>query len=389
MIARTAPGTPKRTCADALAQRGHFAAAWVARAFDAVHREAFVPDRVWWPESGEDGMFPVLDRTAEPEAWLAAVYDPHRPLITQVEDRLTPAAGPARGRFSSSVSAPDVVCDMLGHLQLEEGHTVLEIGTGSGYNAALLCERVGPSDVTTVEIDRQLAHRAEEALRSAGYRPDVRCADGERPSGGSHPYDRVIATASTWRIPYPWVEQVKAGGAILAPRACATGADGLLFLRADGDGGAAGRFLGTVSFMRLRGRFADGSTVATVRDSTWDAAETVTRETGPEDLADDADALFALAMRCPDLRVSRNDIGTWWLSSADATSWAAARPGPDGTYRVKRWGPRDLFTELLGAARWWRDAGRPGITRFGVTVTADGETVWLDAPGCRISPPGG
>ncbi|MET9293588.1 methyltransferase domain-containing protein [Streptomyces sp. NPDC003077] len=375
----------KQACADQLTADGHLHG-WLRTAFAIVPREAFVPDRVWWPVMGPDGTFPVRDRTADPRAWLEAVYDPHRPLITQMDDHLDPSAGPAAGRFSSSISAPDIVCPMLHHLDVPGGHGVLEIGTGSGYNAAMLCERVGSSNVITVEIDERIVHHARQSLYAAGYRPHVRCGDGTRQVHGAAPFDRVIATASTRAIPYAWIEGTVPGGAILAPHATTTGPSGLVLLRVDEAGAAAGRFVELVDFMPLRGQVSQGDAVARLRESTWDAAETATVEGDLGNLGDNRNGLFALWARHPTLRAARNPEGTWWLSSTDLTSWAAARPRPDGeSFRVKRHGPHDLFAELAEGAEWWRVSGWPEVARFGLTVTGEGETVWLDSPGRPVA----
>src|SRR5438046_1665173 len=100
--------------------------------------------------------------TAE-DAVLEAVYEPSAALITRGPTD-TPAA-------TSSVSAPIIVATMLAELELRRGMRVLEIGTGSGYNAALISELVGnPKLVTSVEIDASLIAEAAPRLELLGYR---------------------------------------------------------------------------------------------------------------------------------------------------------------------------------------------------------------------------
>ncbi|UNO40373.1 methyltransferase domain-containing protein [Streptomyces sp. MST-110588] len=388
----------KQRCTEELARCGAFPSGWLRLAFSIVPREVFTPDQVWWPEVGDDGLCPVLDLSEDPDAWARAVYDARHPLITQMDGSLTPASGPAAGRFSSSISAPAVVLGMLGHLALDGTHRVLEVGTGSGYNAALLCELVGSDLVDTVEIDGALAARARVALRAIGYHPQVHHDDGAHLPPQAGPYDRIIATASTTHVPYSWVERLDDGGAILVPRHTTTGPDGLLFLRDTRHGTVSGHFVDLVDFMPLRGQEPVTDAVAALRTSTWGEAKTTTIEADLDlsldiglgrdrDLGNDREhaGLFAVSMRRPDLRASRNDDGTWWLSSPDVSSWAAARQRADGTYRVKAYGPRDLVADLADAAAWWRGAGRPEVTRFGVTVDRCGETVWLDTPDNPVS----
>lgn len=102
------------------------------------------------------------------------------------------------------------------------GDNVVEIGTGSGYNAALLSEIVGPhGQVSTVEIDADLAAEAAALLEAGGYLHNVRVivGDGATIAPAGRPWDRVIATAAVplGRLPYGWVEHTRADGVIVAP----------------------------------------------------------------------------------------------------------------------------------------------------------------------------
>lgn len=228
---------------------------WLRKAFRSVPRAHFVPDLVWWPERDKDGLFPVIDRTAEPERWLEAVYTPRIALITQIDDgKITPQDGPARSNaFTSSISCSAVVVQMLHHLDPQPGENVLEIGTGTGYNAALLAARVGAHRLTTVEIDPATADRARTALHTLDVAaPTVVVADGEAGYAARAPYDRLISTACVQQIPPAWMEQMQPGGTILTPVATPFGDDALALLVADGQGHASGQLVAAVSFMRTR-----------------------------------------------------------------------------------------------------------------------------------------
>lgn len=110
----------RRRCAKEIAQRyGYFdGRMWLREAFESVPRELFVPDLVWWPHKGQDGRYPVLDRARRPEQWLEAVYRPRAALITQIADgAVKPEDGPTDSNdFTSSISCPAVVVNMLRHL---------------------------------------------------------------------------------------------------------------------------------------------------------------------------------------------------------------------------------------------------------------------------------
>jgi protein-L-isoaspartate(D-aspartate) O-methyltransferase len=101
---------------------------------------------------------------------------------------------------TSSASCPDIVAAMLDAGRVEAGMRVLEIGTGTGYTAALLAQRLGARNVTTIEIDSDLAARARAALDSAGYGDvTVITGDGSRGYPDRAPYDRVLSTAQCSR----------------------------------------------------------------------------------------------------------------------------------------------------------------------------------------------
>jgi len=116
-----------------------------------------------------------------------------------------------------TISAPSMIAIMLEEASLRPGESVLEIGAGSGYNAALLAELVGPDRVVSVERIHELADLARANLEGCGYRVEVVVGDGTMGYPPRAPYDCVFATAGAPRIPKPWMEQTKVGGRIVAP----------------------------------------------------------------------------------------------------------------------------------------------------------------------------
>jgi len=116
----------------------------------------------------------------------------------------------------SSSSQPGIMAEMLDELRLEQGQRVLEIGAGTGYNAALLEWIVGANGrVTTVDIDPETARRARRALK--GTRVKVVTGDGRDGHPAGAPYDRIIVTASATEIPRAWLEQLAPGGLLEVP----------------------------------------------------------------------------------------------------------------------------------------------------------------------------
>ena len=114
----------------------------------------------------------------------------------------------SEGVAISSASAAGTVAEMLQQLEVRPGHRVLEIGAGTGYNAALLARLAGPEgEVTTVDINEDVAEGARRNLTAAGYgRVRVICGDGEDGYPAAAPFDRVIVTAGAWDIPPGWLE---------------------------------------------------------------------------------------------------------------------------------------------------------------------------------------
>jgi len=118
-----------------------------------------------------------------------------------------------------TISAPHMVAVMAEALELREGHKVLEIGAGSGYNAAVMAELVGPSGkVITLERHPSLAAKAAQVLLEAGYENvQVMVGDGSLGYPEEAPYDRISVTCGAPRIPNPLAEQLRDGGIMIIP----------------------------------------------------------------------------------------------------------------------------------------------------------------------------
>jgi protein-L-isoaspartate(D-aspartate) O-methyltransferase len=125
------------------------------------------------------------------------------------------------GRAISSISQPSMIAAMLEMLEVQAGSSILEIGTGSGYNAALLATLAGVTGhVVTVEIEDQLATEARSHLSSAGFPTvEVHVGDGRAGWPPCAPYDRVIVTASTPSPEQSWVKQLAEAGRMVVPLA--------------------------------------------------------------------------------------------------------------------------------------------------------------------------
>jgi protein-L-isoaspartate(D-aspartate) O-methyltransferase len=171
-----------------------------------------------------------------------------RALIT----RLAPASrGEAPVPISSS-SQPSLMAAMLEDLKPQSGQRVLEVGAGTGYNAALLAHAVGPGQVWSIDVDRQVLSEAWDHLNAfGGRRVELRHADGRCGYAEAAPFDRIMVTAATPDLEPAWLEQLAPGGLLLAPLALALG---LAFVVCGGVAGGLfeGRLTRAAFFMPLR-----------------------------------------------------------------------------------------------------------------------------------------
>ena len=161
------------------------------------------------------------------------------------------------GQPISSSSQPAMMAIMLDQLDLAPGHRVLEIGAGTGYNAALMSHIVGPSgQVTSVDIDPELVVSAREHLARAGFGDvTVVCADGAGGDPEHAPYDRIIATVGVSDLAPAWREQAGPQARIVVPFDVRGTQLSIAFERA-APGLWASRSLAPCGFMRMRGSLA-------------------------------------------------------------------------------------------------------------------------------------
>ncbi|MGH4017764.1 MAG: methyltransferase, FxLD system [Pseudonocardiaceae bacterium] len=132
---------------------------------------------------------------------------------------ITTKPGGPGGRPASCASVPTVVAMMLGQLDAQPGDRVLEIGAGTGYNAALLAELVGQTgQVTTIDIHPDVTGQARRALDETGY-GCVRVITGDGALGAPDlaPFDRIIVTVGPWDLPPAWLDQLAPGGRLVVP----------------------------------------------------------------------------------------------------------------------------------------------------------------------------
>ena len=346
---------------------------WQA-AFSQVPRHVFLP-RFFRPQPR--GRWVAVDST-DPD-WLSLVYS-DTVLVTQLDDdpnKWTTARrdGPVLGVPTSSSSQPAIMAVMLAELAVNDGQRVLEIGAGTGYNAALLCHRLGDTAVTTVDIDPPLVDAAREALAVAGYRPTVALADGLGGYAANAPYDRVLATCSVSTIPIEWLHQTAPGGIVLTTLNRPIGA-GLVRITVGRDATGVGRVLPADGrFMPLRAHRLAGPPASvrqgdgTSRPTSLDPATVLTAASPFE---------FFAGLALPGVQVHHSAADAAPLLSHPDGSWVRFATGPDGRTLVRQDGPRNLWDIAEQAHEQWELLDRPRRQRFGISVRGARQELWLD-----------
>ncbi len=353
--------------------------AW-QQAFAEVPRHEFLT-RFFRQTPDYAGWEPLTD--AHPD-WLALVYS-DATWVTQLDNddsRWDQAVrdGPVSGVPSSSSTAPGLMALMLEALDVSDGDRVLEIGTATGYNAALLCHRLDERQVTSIEYDPGLAGRAREALNAAGYGPELLTGDGGLGHAPGAPYDRVIATCAFPSAPPSWLAQTQSGGVILTNLARPLGGGALIRLAVAADGSASGRFLTNYgSFMATRTELgADAQNLlGRALHSPGGTQRSVSVGAEVLDLPDFGMLAALLLLDVVPIGFDPGSGKQQWLLSTDG-SWACLHLA-DGT--VEQYGPTLLWDEVEMLHEQWQQAGAPTRDKFGLTVTANGEhKLWLDKP---------
>lgn len=341
----------------------------VLDALGRVPREVFVP-RFWSLPTGSPRGGPGQVREwsvhDDPQGSLELVYDIDRALAIRYDPG---ADGPAAGSgVTSTASAPRIVASMLELLELAPGMNVLEIGVGSGYNAALLRELVGPDgSVSSVDIDADLVAETSEVMRLAGY-GDVALvtADGYFGSADRAPFDRVVATVGCVDVAPSWLEQLAPGGFCLVP--LQHGAQHPLMRIAPSPGGANGLVLAHAGFVAIRGQQAGASpwpdTARIGPDPLveWlslprELAADLSPEAGREAIGGRRRWDLAYLLALEDRRAGR------MLTLVEDGSCATIEPGGA---RVGWAGPGGaaLRDRLLDVAHRWIDLGRPTVRDY-------------------------
>lgn len=338
-------------------------------------REAFVqvPRTPFVPAYYKEGHRFTAPSPSDPVAWDAwcRVISQDEAFTTQVD---------ARGLPTSSSSQPSLMAVMLEALALAPGQRVLEIGSGTGYNAALLATLVGdPHLVTTIELDPVLAARAAQMIEQV-VGPGMAVVVGNGLDGVAQyaPYDRIISTGSAFPVPSAWIAQLRPHGRLVMDlRGQLSG--GILLAQKHDKGHLTGRFLPEtegMSFMRLRAT-VDEQAKPTLPQEAYRHPIRQQMQLTPKDLD------YVYADHLASYEHFHDDLTNWndWLQwtfpelsirwrRQEATMQAAVfdastqtlltlEPQDEGIAIVVH-GERALWSEIIQSAHTWEQMGKPG-----------------------------
>ena len=364
---------------DELVRTGYLRSSEWESVFRRVPRHRFVPAFQTESDSGERVQ---VSRQTDPDQWLELAYS----------NQVLAVFGGNETLPDSTSSKPGVMAAFLEALDVVDGNSVLEIGTGTGYNAGLLCERLGSKLVTSIDVNSELVRQARTRLAECGYRPTADVADGLAGYAQRAPYDRIIATCSVQRIPESWMRQLHRRGVIVTPLRGGRFAAGLVSLRKLDDGALQGRLQRVpASFIPLWGQPSSHGPPPPSSDELQVLVEQAQNgssracETRPAWFEDRSIAWrFFLQAEMPDL--------VWlWLPGPSGLRHAPAAFGwRDGSWMkilvdsgnqssAVQGGSRRLW-DLIDE-RWalFATLGKPSLDRYGITVTADmRQYLWLD-----------
>ncbi|WP_324797288.1 ATP-grasp peptide maturase system methyltransferase [Streptomyces cyaneofuscatus] len=370
----------RKALAKALADDGSLGDPGWRAAVESVPRHRFVPGfYLSADERDGQGLIAWEPVTADTDygRWLTAAYS-DTTLITQFDGDEPDWKQPAvryGGAPTSSSTLPSLVVRMWADADVQQGHTVLEIGTGTGYSTALACERLGSADVTSIEVDPHRLEQAASALYDCGYTPTLAVADGVYGYWPEASFDRIVAACSFRAVPPALLAQVRPGGKILLTLSGWLYGYARVLLTVNGDGTAEGQLLGgTVSFMSARTHTPPvfGNPIH------WAAglpeAGRVSRHS-PERITAATEEAFHLRFlaQCAAPDAQMMTVGES-VHLVDVVTGSAATLTPcEDRWQVREGGPVKLWERIERVLSAYDEAGRPEQETFSLHVYGGGQ----------------
>lgn len=352
-----------------LEKRGCLRTEWLKQALFKVPRHLFIDQ--YYEMRGAKRVI-VVDPDHPTDEQLRTIYSDRGLMIREPPNH-------------SAASQPSLVLDMLEDLEVEPGKKVLELGTGSGWNAGLLAFGLGDDRlVYSMDIQPDLVEAARIHLRATGFgRVNLRVGDGGYGWPEEAPFDRIIVTVGSPDIPLPWREQLADGGVLLVPLKTGGIGDPMLRLRKH-KGRLEGEFTRRAGFMTLQGAFWAGS--EDPLEPPWDPLieKLLSEEPKEVSLSEPMSIhcwffLHIKGRRFQALLDYERKLG-WHPALFDSESEAIFVTGPEPLIWV--YGDRQAAEQLALGQREWIVLGRPKIADYKVELVDPGligsEDRWID-----------
>lgn len=283
----------------------------------------------------------------------------------------------------SSSTKPDLMVRMLETLGIGEGQRILEIGTGTGYNAALLAHRLGDDNVVSVDIDPELVDTARRRLARIGRHPHLAAGDGADGWPPHAPYHRILGTCAVRRIPWAWYDQLTPGGQLLVDFKPQGGNLVLLQKKADRLEGRFTARYAAFMVMRQHDNPDNRPTLPWRPELPLDRQRTTTTPAEPPSVVGFLRSVMSttqLRRRYTFDEQTRQPTAVTFTAADGSCCEVELTPDNTGTRTVREGGPISLWAEVERAHQQWYDWGEPGWDRVGITVTPEAWTVWVDEP---------
>lgn len=365
---------------------------WQA-AFLTTPRHMFIPHYWERDSAGAPAMLVDSADARHRDRWLDGVYQ-DRALVTRWAE--STAAGAAIRVVTELAPAPSTLAVLLDRLGADDGHRVLEVGTGSGYGTALLAARCGSQNVASVGDNPVGIEDAAQALARTGHDVQIEVGNGFHGLPARAPYDRIVSTRAVSHVPSAWIAQLAPGGRIVLPL---TFGKALAILdKIEDQEEVVGVVDRALIDLGPAPRVGDERPLPTqARDEaaigSGLGAHKGTTDTDPRWLEDE-DVRLWISLHLPGVEILRaldgphgSPLGTIVYSAGDRATvshrtinhlwWPVAQEG------------RRPWDHVEAAVRAFQRAGRPGRDRLGIGAGVDGavQRMWLDDPGSSYSWP--
>ena len=276
----------------------------------------------------------------------------------------------------SAASQPGLIFEMLADLELAHGLKVLEVGTGSGWNAGLIASSVGDDSlVYSIDLQTDLVEKARNHLRSAGFnRVNLKAGDGGLGWQGET-FDRIIVTVGAPDIPPAWGQSLTEGGVLVMPLKTGGVGDPILRLHKH-DNRLTGKFTRWAGFMNLQGNFR--SAAEDVLEPPWDPVVAALLQEEPTPVpfptSFDTDCAFWLRLNGVPMRMLGEYKGQRGMHAVLLDKELPALYVPQSVYAtevgkcVDVYGDPQRVEQFIDGIEAWIDLGEPKITDYYVQL---------------------